>query len=148
MTDPSSHQSGCYIRTMTASVQLKKNCWSWASRGLSLRRTDCGQTASRKVTLTLTFGSVEFRDTSLPVYEPERRGIERTMSWLPVLAITVENWGSLRSWQLADLMAGKESGSEKKASCVIWSCSESGIIAVLKSVARKQLVESVTDWGH
>jgi hypothetical protein len=23
-TDPSSHQRGCYIRTMTASVQLKK----------------------------------------------------------------------------------------------------------------------------
>jgi hypothetical protein len=41
MTDPSSHQRGCYIRTMTTGVHLK-------------RRTDWRYTASRKVILTLT----------------------------------------------------------------------------------------------
>jgi hypothetical protein len=45
---------GCYIRTMTASVQLRKrNYWSWVSRGLSPRRTDWQWTDSREVTLTL-----------------------------------------------------------------------------------------------
>jgi hypothetical protein len=29
--DPSSRERGCYIRTITASVQLKKY-WSWVSR--------------------------------------------------------------------------------------------------------------------
>jgi hypothetical protein len=45
---------GCYIRIITASVQLEKNCWSWVSRGLALGRTYWRYTASRKVTLTLT----------------------------------------------------------------------------------------------
>jgi hypothetical protein len=39
-TDPYSCQRGCYIRTITASVQLEKKYWSWVSRGLSPRRND------------------------------------------------------------------------------------------------------------
>jgi hypothetical protein len=35
----------------------KENLWSWFSRGLALRQTDWRQTASRKVTLTLTLKS-------------------------------------------------------------------------------------------
>jgi hypothetical protein len=42
----------CYIRTITASVQLKKKRWSWVSRGLSPRRTDWRQAVSCKVNLT------------------------------------------------------------------------------------------------
>jgi hypothetical protein len=38
-TNPSSPQRECYIRIMTARVQLQK-LWSWPSRGLSLRWTD------------------------------------------------------------------------------------------------------------
>jgi hypothetical protein len=38
----------------TARVQLPKNLWLWASRGLAARRTEWRYTVSRKVTLTLT----------------------------------------------------------------------------------------------
>jgi hypothetical protein len=39
ITEPSSRQRGCYIRTMTARVQLK-NLLLLVSRGLATRRTD------------------------------------------------------------------------------------------------------------
>jgi hypothetical protein len=55
-TNPSSRRRRCYVRTMTARVQLRKKCnvWSWASRGLASRWTDCLWTANHEVTLTLT----------------------------------------------------------------------------------------------
>jgi hypothetical protein len=47
-------ERGCYIRTVTARVQLqKKKLWSWASWCLAPRWTDWRWTASHEVTLTL-----------------------------------------------------------------------------------------------
>jgi hypothetical protein len=65
---------------------------------------------------------VEFRDASLPVYEPGSSGIELS----PVFGI-----GSRR------IMARKEFGCEKKTSCVISIYSET-----YKSVARIRLVKT------
>jgi hypothetical protein len=55
--NPSSHQRGCYIRIMTARVQW--SLWSWVSRGLTPRQTDWQETASHKVTLTLTLTLID-----------------------------------------------------------------------------------------
>jgi hypothetical protein len=33
-------KTGCYIRAMTARIQLKENRWPWVSRGLAPRGTD------------------------------------------------------------------------------------------------------------
>jgi hypothetical protein len=37
MTDPSSHQSGCYIRTMAADVQLRKTILAVSLKGLGAK---------------------------------------------------------------------------------------------------------------
>jgi hypothetical protein len=54
-TDPSSRQTGCYVRTITASVQLENKITGRESQG-ACRQDELigGKTASCKVTLTLT----------------------------------------------------------------------------------------------
>jgi hypothetical protein len=54
--DASSRQRGCYIRTTTARVQLKKKMkfWPWVSKGSAPRRTDWRYKSSRKIIVTLT----------------------------------------------------------------------------------------------
>jgi hypothetical protein len=87
-TNPSSRQRECCIRIITARVQLKKKVWSWVSRSLTTRGTDWRQAASRKITLTSTLESVEFK----------------APAWQETGQIELKNWvqfwrvGSPRLW--------------------------------------------------
>jgi hypothetical protein len=84
----------------------KKNLWWWVSWGLTPRRTDWRQTASREVTVTLTLTSSQ-KERDVPfVNNVTYLGVtsDRWMTWRRLseaLRTYVRTYSLFRSWRLS-----------------------------------------------
>jgi hypothetical protein len=82
---------------------IEKNLWSWVSRGLTPRRTDWWQTASRKVTFTLTMTLTFVRHWVIQSEENSEGSSVVELSWVFSYGVLTSGQRKLKKWPICKL---------------------------------------------